>query len=284
VFDVPVTVSALLGLPVDRRASGTPIRAAFERLPTPERRDLSGLPVRRLETTAMSEKEASEYARKLMALGYLSGSDPGRLAPSGGDRPGLTEGAWNNLGLYLSGNAGKVDLAKAEAAFRKSIELRPDYATPMINLAAVYLLRGDDHQAIEWTFRSLAAGRPNPDEVVLDWASRYQARGKRREAREVLERGAREFPGSEVVNRALALDDYSAKRCPSADQVLGPFEATTQSAETLNALALIRACLGRREDAVALFRRSLSLKPDQQTVIQSLGLLEGGASGRRPAS
>ena len=60
-------------------------------------------------------------AKKLMALGYLSGSDPGRLAPSGGDRPGLTDSAWNNLGLYLCGNPGKVDLAAAEAAYRKAL-------------------------------------------------------------------------------------------------------------------------------------------------------------------
>jgi Flp pilus assembly protein TadD len=285
VFDVPATVSALLGLPVDRRAPGTPIRAAFERLPSPERRDLTGVPVRRLEATGMSEKDASEYAKKLMALGYLSGSEPGRLAPSGGDRPGLTESAWNNLGLYLCGNPGKVDLAAAEAAYRKALELRPDYDTAMMNLAALYLLKGDDRQAIEWTFRSFAAGRPNPDDVILDWAAHYQAKGKRREARQVLERGASSYPDSEVVNRALALDDYTAKRCPAADQVLGRFEAATQSAETLNALALIRVCLGRRDDAVRLFRRSLALRPDQPTVVQSLTVLDSGsASGRRRGS
>ena len=284
VFDVPATVSALLGLPVDRRASGTLIRAAFERLPAPERRNLAGVPVRRLETTGMSEKEASEYAKKLMALGYLSGSDPGRLAPSGGDRPGLTDSAWNNLGLYLCGNPGKVDLAEAEVAYRKALELRPDYDTAMINLAALYLLKGDNRQAIEWTFRSFAGGRRNPDDVILDWAAAYQAKGKRGEAREMLQRGASSYPDSEVVNRALALDDYTAKRCPAADQVLGRFEAATQSAETLNALALIRVCLGRRDDAVRLFQRSLALRPDQPPVVQSLAVLEGGAPSRKQGS
>jgi Flp pilus assembly protein TadD len=282
VFDVPVTVSALLGLPVDRRAAGTPIRAAFEKLPALERRDLAAVAVRRLETSGLSEQEASEYAKKLMALGYLSGSEPGRLAPSGGDRPGLTESAWNNLGLYLCGNPGRVDLAAAEAAYKKSLELRPDYATAMTNLAALYLLKGDDRQAIEWLFRSLAAGSPNPDDAILDWAARYQARAKRREAREVLERGVRAYPDSEAVSRALALDDYTARRCPAADQVLGRFEPATQNADTLNALALIRACLGRRDDAVRLFHRSLAVKPDQPTVVQSLAVLEGApASGRR---
>lgn len=282
VFDVEPTVAALLGLPVDRRAAGKPVRGAFGDLPVPERKDLTAtVPVRRLEVAETSENEASEYAKKLKALGYLSGSEPSRLAPTGGDRPGLTDGAWNNLGLYLFGNPGKIDLAQAEEAFRKALELRPDYDSAMSNLAAVCLARGNNREAIEWTFRSLAAGRPNPDDVILDLAANYGGRGKRREARDVLERGRAAYPDSEAVNRALALDDYAAKRCPSADRTLGRFEAATQDFETLNALALIRACLGRREQAIALFRRSLSLKPAQPNVVQSLGVLEAAAPERR---
>ena len=60
--------------------------------------------------------------------------------------------------------------------------------------------------------------------------------------------------------------------------MLSPFEAATREPQTLNALALVRACLGRKEDAIALFRRSLALAPDQPTVVQSLELLQGGAA------
>ena len=49
----------------------------------------------------MSAAEASEYAKKLLALGYLSASEASPLAAPGGDRPGMTECAWNNLGLYF---------------------------------------------------------------------------------------------------------------------------------------------------------------------------------------
>jgi predicted AlkP superfamily phosphohydrolase/phosphomutase len=282
VFDVEPTVAALLGLPVDSRAPGHPIRAAFETLPAPERRDLvATVPVRRLEGAPTTEQDASEYAKKLMALGYLSGSSPGKLAPTGGDRPGMTEGAWNNLGLYESGNPGRVDFAAAEAAYRKALELRPDYDAAMLNLAALHRLRGDDRQAVDELFRALAAGWPDPQDLVLAWARNYQVRNKRREAREVLERGARAYPDDERIQCALALDDYAAKECPRADRTLTRFEASTRSPETLNALALIRACLGRRDDAVALFRRSLSLDPGQKTVEQSLELLQRGAAPGR---
>jgi len=285
VFDVEPTVAALLGLPVDRRASGRPIAAAFGKLPAPERADLAAtVPVRRLEAAAVSEKDASEYAKKLMALGYLSGGEPGKLAPSGGDRPGLTEGAWNNLGLFLSEGGAKADLSAAEAAYRKALELRPDYNSPMYNLAVLYRLRGDDRQAVDWLFRSLAAGRPDPDGILLGWALDDDVKGKDRQAREVLERGAREYPDSERVHRALAVALYKAKSCARADEVLGRFAAATGSPETLNTLALVRACLGRRDEAVALFRKSLEIQPGQETVVQSLALLEGaaGGGGRRP--
>ena len=135
VFDVEPTVAALLGLPVDRQAEGSPIRAAFHDLAAPPRKDLgTAIPVRRLAAEQMSEKEASEYAKKLMALGYLSGGEPGKLAPSGGDRPGMTEGAWNNLGLYLSRN-GKPNAARAEEAYRRRspcgrITPRPSSTSP----------------------------------------------------------------------------------------------------------------------------------------------------------
>jgi Flp pilus assembly protein TadD len=65
--------------------------------------------------------------------------------------------------------------------------------------------------------------------------------------------------------------------------VLGRFEAPTRSPETLNALALIRACLGRKEEASNLFRRSLAIDPNQETVVRSLAVLEGGAPAREKA-
>jgi len=276
VFDVEPTVAALLGLPVDRQSEGSPIRAAFPDLKAPARKDLSaGIPVRRLAAEQMSEKEASEYAKKLMALGYLSGGEPGKLAPSGGDRPGMTEGAWNNLGLYLSRN-GKPDAARAEEAYRKALALRPDYASPQFNLAVLYRERGDESAALEWLFRSFAAGHADPQGTILLWASEYAQKGQPRPEREVLERGARQYPESEPIARQLAVARFRAKDCAGADAELTRFEAATGNPDTLNVLALLRTCLGRPDEAVRLFQRSLSIKPDQPGAIRSLNLLQKG--------
>jgi predicted AlkP superfamily phosphohydrolase/phosphomutase/tetratricopeptide (TPR) repeat protein len=286
VYDVEPTVAALLGLPIDDRAQGSPIKAAFRDLPTPPRKNLTAeIPVRRLATQKMSAAEADEYAKKLMALGYLSGGDPGKLAPSGGDRPGMTEGAWNNLGLYFLALGGTKNQGQAEAAFEKAISLRADYASPKLNLAVVRRNEGKDSQAIDFMFQAIAAGHPDADGTILDWALIYGVKGKAKESREVLERGARTFPNSEGIARALAVSYYQSKSCPQADVTLARFEATTANPETLNALALVRTCLGRRDEAVRLFRRSLSINPNQDAVVRSLAVLEGAApSGEKPRS
>jgi predicted AlkP superfamily phosphohydrolase/phosphomutase len=276
VFDVAPTVSALLGLPVDRQADGSPIRAGFRDLAQPARKDLAAeIPVRRLAAEQLSEKEASEYAKKLMALGYLSGGEPGKLAPSGGDRPGMTEGAWNNLGLYLSRN-GKSNSARAEEAYRKALALRPEYASPQFNLAVLHQDRGDDRAAIDWLFRSLAAGHADPEGTILLWASEYQKKGKPLPERQMLERGARHYPDSEPVAGQLALALYRTRDCAAAEAALARFGAASQRPDTLNILALLNTCLGRPDEAIALLRKSLAIKPDQPGTIRSLDLLQKG--------
>ncbi|HTR01920.1 MAG TPA: alkaline phosphatase family protein [Thermoanaerobaculia bacterium] len=283
VFDVEPTVAALLGLPVDGRAKGVPIRAAFRDLPAPPHEDLAAkVPVRRLAAAAMSEKESSEYAKKLLALGYLSGKEAAALAPTGGDRPGLTEMAWNNLGLYLSSRSGNADLAEAEKAYRRALELAPDYGSARLNLAALHRLRGLDREAIDELFAALN-GRPDPEEMILDWSLAYELKKDERHAAEVLERGVAAYPGNEPVRRALALLRYQEKDCRRADALLSQFEGSTHVPETLNALALVRACLGRREDAIRLFQRSLAIEPNQPKVIQSLSVLGGAPAAGGPS-
>ena len=275
VYDVAPTVSALLGLPVDRRENGSAVRAAFTTLATPPRKDLfPTVAVRRVQAEAMSDKDADEYAKNLRNLGYLSGSEPAKLAPTGGSKPGLTEGGWNNLGVYLRENS--KDLAGAEAAFRKALELRPGYASPQFNLAVLYRVRGQDSEAIDWMFRSLGAGHADPEGTVLRWFGEYDDAKKPARAREVLERGAKAYPADERIGRELGLVRFQARDCEGAFQTVERFEATTTDADTLNALALFQTCLGRPEAARALFEKSLRIKPEQPGVRQSLNLLQQG--------
>ena len=135
-FDPAPTVLALLGVSADRTMPGKPIASAFRNLTAAPRTDaFSRVTVRRVAADEMSPAQASEYTKKLLALGYLSGSEARPLAPTGGAEPGMTEGAWNNLGLYERETSG--NLAAARVAFDKALALRPDYHSPMFNLAVL---------------------------------------------------------------------------------------------------------------------------------------------------
>lgn len=276
VFDLAPTVSALLDLPVDRRLTGNALGSAFTIAGKPAKKDVfSGITVRRVEAAALSEKQASEYAQRLRSLGYLSGGEPAKLAPTGGDRPGLTEGGWNNLGLYLRENT--KDLAAAEAAFQKALALRPEYSSPQFNLAVLNRERGNDALALDWLFRSLTAGHADPEGTIFQWYDDYKGRKKDGPAREVLERGAKAYPGSERIARELGIYRFKVKRdCPGAWDAVSRFEETSQTTETINVLGLIKTCLGRRDEATALFKKSLSINPDQPAVVQAIGVLQKG--------
>jgi len=199
-------------------------------------------------------------------------------APTGGDRPGLTEGGWNNLGVYLREE--KHDLPAAEAALVKSLELRPGYASPIFNLAILYRMKGEDPKAQEWLFRSLDAGHAEPERTVADWVSVYEDKGKLPAARALLEKAIQKFPENEPFARELSLLKFKRWRdCSGALESLSRFEARTSDTDTLNALALFQTCLGRRSEAIALFERSLALNRNQPAVVQSLNMVRSEKSG-----
>jgi Flp pilus assembly protein TadD len=280
VLDLAPTISALLDLPVDRRLEGRVIRSAFTGLPVPPRKDLFGtVTVRRIQAEALSDKDANEYAQRLRSLGYLSGGEPERVAPSGGDRPGLTEGGWNNLGVYFRERG--TDLPAAEAAFQKALAMRPSYASPQFNLAVLYRTRGEDRKAVDWLFRSLEAGHADPEGTALRWFGEYQDDGKAGPARSVLERAVERYPSNEVMARELGLLRFKARDCAGAAATVDRFEATSREPDTLNAIGLFQTCLGNRDKALAVFQKSLALKPGQPGVIQSLNLLEKAPSTGR---
>ncbi len=268
-FDVAPTVLALESLPADRRMPGSPIGAAFSGLTVlPKKDEISGLTVRRVAATAMSAEQSTEYAKKLLALGYLSPGEAAPLAPIGGDRPGMTEGAWNNLGMYYRET--RRDFTAARAAFDESLKLRPDYYSPMFNLAVLYREKGEMRAAEDWLFRSLAALKSDPSVAIAGWAREYQSHGKIEAARSLLDRAAKTYPDDETVARERALLLYRSKDCRGAVGALSRFEATSADSQTLNDLALFETCLADRDAVIRLLERSLALKPDQPEVARSL--------------
>ncbi|HZI66771.1 MAG TPA: alkaline phosphatase family protein [Thermoanaerobaculia bacterium] len=274
-FDVAPTVLALSGLPADRRMTGKAVTAGFEGLASPPKEDLfSRATVRRVAAQAATAEEATEYAKKLRALGYLTGGESAPVAPAGGDRPGMTEGAWNNLGVYLRET--RPNLAAAESALLKSLELRPGYSSPMFNLSILYRMRGEEAKARDWLFRSLAAGHAEPERTIATWVVEYQTKNKLAAARALLEEATKSFPANEPFARELSLIQFRARQCPEAYATLSRFEAGTADTDTLNALGLFQTCLGRREEALRLFERSLALNANQPAAVRALEVVRRG--------
>jgi tetratricopeptide (TPR) repeat protein len=270
-FDPAPTVLALLGVPADRGMTGKPIAAAFTSMPALARKDAyAGLEVRRVAAEQMSPEQANEYTKKLLALGYLSGSEARPLAPTGGAEPGMTEGAWNNLGLYERETSGK--LAEARESFGKALALRPDYHSPMFNLAVLDRMEGKDREARDWLMRSLAAGHADPPGTVAQWMDEYARKGKPAAALAA-------YPGNEAIARAVGLSRFRTRDCAGALAAVSGFEPATRDTETLNMIGLFQTCLGRKDEAKKTFERSLSLDPNQPGVVQSLNMIRGQASG-----
>ena len=272
-FDVAPTVLSLLVAPRDRKMSGRPIGEAFGNLVPSPRSDLfASLTVRRVPSVPPSQAEASEYAKKMLALGYLSGRDVKALAPPGGDRPGMTEGAWNNLGLYF--RESHKDLAAASDAFRKSLALSPGYHSPMFNLAVLERTRGNWPAALDWLFRSLSAGHAEPEKTLLQWSAAAAGGNRRAVALTILERGALLYPASEDLALGLARLRFEARDCAGAVAALKRFDAT-ESRDTLNVRGLSEMCLGDRASARRDFERSLALDPSQPPIREALRLIRG---------
>jgi tetratricopeptide (TPR) repeat protein len=150
----------------------------------------------------------------------------------------------------------------------------------MFNLAILYRQQKDNAKAREWLFKSFAAGHADPEGTLLGWINWYEDHGSRDQVVPLLEAAVRESPGSEVYARTLGLYRFRRRDCPAAWEAIGPFAAKTSDPTTLNMAALVQTCLGKRDDAIVLLEKSLSLNPEQPGAIQSLKILrEGPAKG-----
>jgi hypothetical protein len=129
----------------------------------------------------------------------------------------------------------------------------------MFNLAVLYRDRGDDGLAREWLFRSFAAGHAEPERTLQGWLNWYEDH-RPAAGMPLLEEGVKRSPGSEALARALAIRRFKRKDCPGGFEVLAPFEAKSSDPNTLNSLALLQTCLGKREEAIALFDKNGTLE------------------------
>jgi len=276
-FDIAPTLLALLDLPVDTRMRGAVI-PALPGLAFRERRDLlSRISVRTVAAQPLDPKAASEYARKLVALGYIAGTPEGTSVSATLSSAGLTKGAWNNLGVYLRFTA--HDERGAQAAWEEALRLDPDYHSPLLNIARLQKERGNLAEASRFLLRAIAAGQPDAENIVERWAAEFQ-RGRPQAALDLLRRAHKAYPASEAYARNYTLLLSRTNQCREAFEVVAPLEDSNR-AENLNAAAVIEACLDRPDRVRDLLRRSLAINPNQPRVREAISALPLEGKGGR---
>ncbi len=233
VAQVAPTVLALLGIPPDR--SMPPPLYGIGATPGTPADYMASYRVPRASGTPSDAPLANDAIANLRSLGYIGAAEPDR-APALQGSSTRTAGSFGNEGLILL-EAGRTDDAKA--AFMRALQVDPQHAASLWNLAQLLAHEGDE-AADAVLLRAVAAGSQDAARRVSD------------RARERMQAG----------NCRAALDDVRAVAKANPSLAVAP---------AAEGLALL--CLGDRVGAASALRRSLAIDPDQPEVARALDAL-----------
>jgi len=282
-YDLSPTISALLGLPVDRKMTGKVLVEFFERgaLRGSAAADLrKDVPVRLAPTGAPSHEshlQAQAQREKLRSLGYLTGAETGKpLAVDPSGRPGKTEGAWNNLGLFLKERGRRPEAAEA---FRKSLQIRPAYSSPLYNLSMLLFDEKKWGESDEKLFESIAAGNPRAEAIIEKRIADYSKKGvPPAQLGRFLDLAAKRAPGSRNLVLLNGRRKFESRDCAAAAKIFDGYLAERgEDVEILNLSGVSHLCLEDREGAADRFRRSLVKDPAQTVPKEALRQIEAAS-------
>ena len=230
-----------------------------------------------------------ESARKLAALGYISGSSSlaTGAVPVGGIDPNERIGVWEDdeRGLELS-NRG--DHAGAEAVFQSVARRDPGNALALKFLGAAALERGDLAHAISYNERAAASGLHQPD-VLSNLSLAYFRAGRADDALAAGRKAVRADPQHRAAraNLLMILETIGSTMVRGGDAagaVAAFREAVTLDPSNLDVLERLAAVLhrsGQIDAARRTFQSVVGRDPQRATAWLSLGILELEA-GRIP--
>lgn len=279
VFDVAPTLSALLGLPVDRREPGRARTEWFVGVARPNAIDLwSQSPPPKL-LPAIAPSRTDEYAQRLASLGYLSGGLPEAAAPPGGRRPGATETGYLNLGAWHNSRA---EWGAAIEAFRHSLRVRSGYLPAEVDLVTALLRQRRRAEALDAAREALRFPGERLGWAVFEIAARFEQAGLLAEEERFLVEAAARLPTSEPVAVSLAGLKLGQGKCGDALDGVKSFLGPRALPDTLNVAGFALGCVGRPAEARPYLERSISLNPSQPEVRRMLGAGRAERGAPRP--
>src|SRR5262249_49751614 len=143
--------------------------------------------VRRAAASRVSQAQADETTKKLLALGYLTPSQAETAPAARSANDSKSFGAWNNLGLFWK-EQGKPEAARQ--AFLRAMEMNPKEYGPAFNLSEVDRSLRRDRESTEMLLRAGREGYPDFFAVVMLRVQEDVSSGHYRRARDLLEKAA----------------------------------------------------------------------------------------------
>lgn len=180
------------------------------------------------------------------------------------DKPDYFE-AYNTYGILL---IKRREYAAAEEQFKRTLELRGDYAIAYANIAVAQALLGKPEEAeanLEKAVR-LSGDSASPStwiNTLRDVALAYGERGNYEKAADNLKRILFIDPNNMPARANLALAFCKLNRFDEALQVIEPVaQSNYNDAAVYNAYGLALLGKNRKTDAAEQFEKALKLKPD----------------------
>ena len=291
VFDLAPTLCRMMGLPADPKFEGKPVGGLGGAALPPTAAPVSwekSVKVERLvvgEVDESEKKAAEEFTKKLISLGYLTGSEAAAVDARPADRAGTeTAGYYQNLATFLRA---RLKYEESLPLYQKALEVNPKSSTAWMNysVALFHVDRWKDSD--EALIKSIQYGYNDPEAAVYRRVSTYMQRIERRPAvRKDLIRYLRAvvaaYPQSDRYGASLGKALFEDQQCAESQQLFSRIVAKKPSdVEALNLMALTSLCLEKPAEAQAWFKKSLAIDPNQPAVREASVQLERGGSSVR---
>jgi predicted AlkP superfamily phosphohydrolase/phosphomutase/Flp pilus assembly protein TadD len=282
VFDVAPILCRLLGLPPDVRmkgrvpagllAAGAPAAkqaVAWDRTFKVERAALT-------RNLAAEKRAGEEFAKKLVSLGYLSGSSAQApvAAGSGTGDVRMTPYGVANIGVFYA-ESGRVK--EAVPWFEKAVAADPKAPTLRTNLADAWEKLGRMDAADAEALKALELGGEDANDLFLARVVKRMESGNVPAAIALLEKATRQLhPARPQLMDALGRLYFDGRRCTEAQRVFEELSVTTpQDAGSWIMLARTRRCTGDASGARAALDRAARLGGNPAAIAREMEALGG---------
>jgi tetratricopeptide (TPR) repeat protein len=241
----------------------------------------------RSSSSEAEQKAGEEFTKKLISLGYLTGSEAAAVDARPPGRTGTeTVGTFQNIATFLRARG---HAKEALPWYQKALEVNPKAPTALFNYSVALQILNRWDESDEALLAAVRNGYHDPEAAVYRRVASYAERGGRdpRSRGQVvafLRKAVDAFPENLRYRASLGKALFEAKDCAASQTIFRDLSARNpRDTEALNLTALASWCLGDLADALDFFTRSLTVDPNQPAVRDGLAELARAGGGNHAA-